>query len=278
MMEKKIREKGLRIAKRIENATKTKTEFGVTSSGEMLFYCYCYNNNFDYVIIKVSFEEDRTDLSYLKEINQKAKNDDYLIYRASDLEKEVVRYINENKISNAWVCEGDLHVEMEDIKLDPIDLKYYTEFNIEVDEDGELELTIKYKYDNDIYIVNNGNELYVEEYDENGNECCVYCHNEFLDECICDSNEDVNKIEETLKSLKLEIAVLRRENQKLKNLIKDKEVIKEIENESKETFRNARCLENLFKNINMSQEEIIEKSKELDEYFERFKLMNNIRF
>lgn len=205
-MEKKLREKGLSIAKRIEEATKIKTEVVVTSSGEMLFHFYCYNNYFDYAIIKVYFEEDRTDLSYLKEIYRKIENYDYYIYKASELEKEVIRYIKGNKVSNAWVYEGELHVEIDGIELDPIDLKYYDEFNIEIDEYGELELTIKYEYDNKIYIVNNDNEIYVEEYDKEGNECCIYCHKEFFDECTCDSVKEseckeCKKLEQEIKEL-----------------------------------------------------------------------------
>ena len=218
-----------KIAKEISYVLLKRNEVSYTPE-DITFSIYDIKNKdlgeFDYIKVSVEYKPEKSIFDYKREIERKIFKKDYEVYRASDLEKEVIRYINENKISNAWVCKGELHVEMEDIKLDPIDLKYYTEFNIEVDEDGELELTIKYKYDNNIYIVNNGDELYVEEYDEDGNECCIYCHNELFEECICNSDEEAEC---------KEFNIYEQEVKELNEIIKEKdELIDKLEKEKKE--------------------------------------------
>lgn len=220
-----LRERGLKIAGKVKKLTGIKTGVAVTSNGEIIFDCYCFNNNYDYVIITIANALKKSDLKIIKEIYFKTKSGDYCIYHATELEKKLIDYIKENKIKNAWVHEGELNIEADSI-LDPIDLKYFTDYNFEIN-DRRLELAIKYKDGYEIFIEHIFDELYVTEYDGEGNECCIYCHEaecdclesklEEDDNCYCAelneslmyANEEIENLQEVIEKQKQEIEDLR---------------------------------------------------------------------
>lgn len=212
-----LRERGLKIAGKVRKVTGIKTGVAVTSSGEMIFNCYCFNNNYDYAIITIANALKKSDLEIIKEVYCKTESGDYYIYHATELEKKLIDYIEENKIKNAWICEGELNIEADSIILDPIDLKYYDRFCFEIN-DGRLELTIKYEDEYEIFIEHIFDELYVTEFNEHGEECCIYCYEV---ECYCLENiieEDDNcycaELSESLK-------YANEENERLREVIED---------------------------------------------------------
>lgn len=216
-----LRERGLKIAGKIYKATGSKTGVAVTSSGEIIFNCYCLDNSYDYAIITIADALKKSDLKIIKEIYYKTGSGDYYIYHATELERKLIDYIEENKIKNAWVNEGELNIEADSI-LDPIDLKYFTDYNFEIN-DRRLELAIKYKDGYEIFIEHIFDELYVTEYDKEGNECCIYCHEsdcdclesnlEKDDKCYCAelseslmcANEEIEDLQEVIEKQKQEI-------------------------------------------------------------------------
>lgn len=225
-----LREVGLRIAGKMEKATGIKTEVAVTSSDKILFHCYCCNNDFDYAILKVDYEENRSDLSYLKEILEKTESEDYYIYQVGALEKQVIKYIEKFKISNAWVYEGELNIDVKGYTLDPIDLKYYSYCNFEINN-GKLELAIKYEDDYEIFIEHIFDSLYVTEYDGEGNECCIYCHEaecdclesnlEKDDKCYCaELSESLMCANQEIEELKAKIINLQKEKLEMLDVLK----------------------------------------------------------
>lgn len=219
------RERGLKIASKIYKATGSKTGVAVTSSGEIIFNCYCLDNSYDYAIITIANALKKSDLEIIKEIYYKTESGDYYIYHATDLEKKLIDYIEENKIKNAWIYEGELNIEA-DNTLDPIDLKYFTDYNFEK-IDGRLELTIKYEDEYEIFIEHIFDEFYVTEYDGEGNECCIYCHEaecdcleniiEKDDNCYCAelneslmcANQEIEDLQEVIEKQKQEIEDLK---------------------------------------------------------------------
>lgn len=257
MMNKELMEIAKRIAKKTETAVDFTVTGGYTSDNYLVFNCYCLENNVDHAITKVKYHDGMSDLDICKAMLEKTNKNEIEFYYGTELEKQLNNYIEKYKIDNAYCFEGELNVEIGGIELDPIDLKYYSGYDLEI-SNGDLELTIKYADDNEIFIENVDNQLWVGEYNENGEECCVIHH-----EANCDCDYDYS----FMGTLQDALQIYKKKIEKLNETIKEKDGI--IEKLTKE---------NLLKNINMSQEEIVKKSKELDEYFKMCKLINNIRF
>lgn len=225
-----LRERGLKIAGKVRKVTGTKTGVAVTSSGEIIFNCYCCDNNYDYAIITIANALKKSDLEIIKEIYCKTESGDYCIYHATELEKKLIDYIEENKIKNAWIYEGELNIEADGYTLDPIDLKYYSYYNLEIN-DGRLELTIKYEDEYEIFIEHIFDELYVTEYDGEGNECCIYCHEtdcdclesklEKDDNCYCaELSESLRYANQEIEELKAKIIKLQKEKLEMLDVLK----------------------------------------------------------
>lgn len=211
-----LRERGLKIAGKVKKVTGIKTGVAVTSSGEIIFNCYCLDNSYDYAIITIANGLNKSDLEIIKEIYCKTESGDYYIYHATELEKKLINYIEENKIKNAWIYEGELNIQADGYTLDPIDLKYYSYYNLEIN-DRRLELTIKYEDEYEIFIEHIFDELYVTEFNQDAEECCIYCHEvdcdclesnlEKDDKCYCAelseslmcANQEIEELKEVIE-------------------------------------------------------------------------------
>ncbi|SCI99584.1 Uncharacterised protein [uncultured Clostridium sp.] len=220
-----MREKAEEVARKLEKFNGSEIRAGASSSRKLLFDMYL-GSKYDYFKIVVPYSEDKTVKEYLLEVVDKTLKDDYTYYRATELEKKLIDYIKENKIKNAWVCEGELIIDVKGYTLDPIDLKYFNDYNFEINN-GKLELAIKYEDDYEIFIEHIFDELYVTEYDGEGNECCIYCHEaecdclenqiEEDDKCYCAelseslmcANQEIEGLQEVIEKQKQEIEDLK---------------------------------------------------------------------
>lgn len=206
-----MREKAEEVARKLEKFNGSEIRAGASSSNKLLFDMYL-DSKYDYFKIVIPYSKDKTVEEYLLEVVDKTLKDDYTYYRATELEKKLIDYIEENKIKNAWIYEGELNIDVKGYTLDPIDLKYYDRFYFEI-KDRKLELTIKYEDEYEIFIEHIFDELYVTEFNENGEECCIYCHEvdcdclEEDDHCYCAelseslicANEEIENLQEVIK-------------------------------------------------------------------------------
>lgn len=210
-----MREKAEEVARKLEKFNGSEIRAGASSSNKLLFDMYL-DSKYDYFKIVIPYSKDKTVEEYLLEVVDKTLKDDYTYYRATELEKKLIDYIEENNIKNAWIYEGELNIEADGYTLDPIDLKYYSYYNLEIN-DGRLELTIKYEDEYEIFIEHIFDELYVTEFNENGEECCIYCHEvdcdclesnlEKDDKCYCAelseslmcANQEIEELKEVIE-------------------------------------------------------------------------------
>ena len=220
-----MREKAEVVARKLENINGSKVRAGASTSKELLFDIYI-DSKYDYFKIVVGYDEDKTIAEYLLEISDKAIKGDYTYYRVTELEKKLIDYIEENDIKNAWVYERELNIDVKGYTLDPIDLKYYDRFCFEINN-GKLELAIKYEDEYEIFIEHIFDELYVTEYDKEGNECCIYCHEtdcDCLDEddkCYCaELSESLKYANEEIEELKAKIIKLQKEKLEMLDVLK----------------------------------------------------------
>ena len=224
-----MREKAEEVARKLEKFNGSEIRAGASSSNKLLFDMYL-DSKYDYFKIVIPYSKDKTVEEYLLEVVDKTLKDDYTYYRATELEKKLIDYIKENKIKNAWVYEGELNIEADGYTLDPIDLKYYSYCNFEINN-GKLELAIKYEDDYEIFIEHIFDELYVTEYDGEGNECCIYCHEtdcdclenqiEEDDKCYCaELSESLMCANEEIEELKAKIIKLQKEKFEMLDVLK----------------------------------------------------------
>lgn len=242
-----MREKAEEVARKLENINGSKVRAGASTSKELLFDIYI-DSKYDYFKIVVGYDEDKTIAEYLLEISDKAIKGDYTYYRATDLEKKLIDYIEENDIKNAWVHEGELNIDVKGYTLDPIDLKYYDRFYFEIN-DGKLELTIKYEDEYEIFIEHIFDELYVTEFNGEGNECCIYCHEVECD-CLGSNLEKDDKcycaeLSESLMCANQEIEELKRIIKKKDEIIKEYKELNDINQKTLEFLSNNLKVKNI---------------------------------
>lgn len=242
-----MREKAEEVARKLEKFNGSEVRAGASSSRELFFDMYL-GSKYDYFKIVVPYSKDKTVKEYLLEVVDKTLKEDYTYYRATELEKKLIDYIEENKIKNAWIYEGELNIEADGYTLDPIDLKYYSYYNLEIN-DRRLELTIKYEDEYEIFIEHIFDELYVTEFNEHGEECCIYCHEA---ECDCleskleeDDNCYCSELNESLKYANEEIEELKRIIKKKDEIIKEYKELNDINQKTLEFLSNNLKVKNI---------------------------------